>query len=95
MSDHITEAANIAAALRAAGEAARKAFTVPGCCMEGTGCELPPCHCSQVAAAAAIAAFLRAAPDAIPLGKDMQVSLCRTSRVLLAQEVERAARGGE
>lgn len=42
--------------------------------------------------AAAIAAFLRAAPDVIPLGKDMQVSLCRTTRVLLAQEVERAAR---
>ncbi len=52
----------IKAALVAAGEAARKAFIVPGCCMEGTGCEMPPCHCSQVAAAAAVAAFLRALP---------------------------------
>ena len=47
----------IAATLRAAGEAARQAVIKPGCCMEGTGCELPPCHCSQVAAAAAIEAF--------------------------------------
>jgi hypothetical protein len=57
----MTDAA-IKAALVAAGEAARKAFIVPGCCMESTGCELPPCHCSQVAAAAAVAAFLRALP---------------------------------
>lgn len=41
-------------ALRAASEAARKAFIVPGCCTEGTGCELPPCYCSRVAAAAAV-----------------------------------------
>jgi hypothetical protein len=52
----------IKAALREAGEAARKAMAKPGCCIEGTGCELPPCHCSQVAAAAAVAAFLRALP---------------------------------
>jgi hypothetical protein len=30
--------------------------------MDGTGCERPACHCSSVAAAAAIAAFLRALP---------------------------------
>lgn len=52
----------VAEALRAAGEAARQAFIVPGCCMEGTGCEMPPCHCASVAAAAAIATFLRALP---------------------------------
>jgi hypothetical protein len=52
----------IRAALDAAGEAARVAMSRPGCCMEGTGCELPPCHCSREAAAAAIAAFLRALP---------------------------------
>lgn len=50
-------------ALEAAGEAARKALVKPPCCMEGTGCEMPPCHCSQRAAAAAVAAFLRALPN--------------------------------
>ena len=49
----------VAQALKAAGEAARQAIIVPGCCMEGTGCEMPPCHCSSVAAAAAIAAYYR------------------------------------
>lgn len=46
-------------ALAVAGEAVRKALVKPPCCMEGTGCEMPPCHCSQVAASAAVAAFLR------------------------------------
>lgn len=46
----------VAAALEAAGEAARAAMCKPGCCMEGTGCELPPCHCSRVGAAAALRA---------------------------------------
>lgn len=50
-------------ALEAAGEAVRKALVTPPCCMEGTGCELPPCHCSRVAASAAIAAFLRGIAD--------------------------------
>jgi len=49
-------------ALAVAGEAVRKALVKPPCCMEGTGCEMPPCHCSQVAAYAAVAAFLRALP---------------------------------
>jgi hypothetical protein len=49
-------------ALEAAGEAVRQSLIKPPCCMEGTGCELPPCHCSSVAAAAAIAAFLEALP---------------------------------
>lgn len=70
--------------VRAALEAAEDAAHIAGC---------PPGSCAHVAAAT-IAAFLRAAPDVIPLGKDMQVSLCRTTRVLLAQEVERAAREG-
>jgi hypothetical protein len=48
----------VRAALEAAGEVARRTLTKPPCCMEGTGCELPPCHCAQVAAAAAIVAFL-------------------------------------
>lgn len=50
----------IKAALEAAGEAARKAIITPGCCMEGTGCEVCPCHCASVAASAAVAAFLEA-----------------------------------
>lgn len=45
--------------VEAAGEAARRAMIVPGCCMEGTGCEMPPCHCSTVAARAALAAAVR------------------------------------
>ena len=45
----------------AAGDAARRAMIAPGCCMEGTGCEFPPCHCSTVAARAAIAAAVREA----------------------------------
>lgn len=53
----------IKAALEAAGEAVRQNLIKPPCCMEGTGCELPPCHCSSVAAAAAIAAFLEAMPE--------------------------------
>lgn len=53
----------IQAALEKAGEAVRVAIVRPGCCMEGTGCELPPCHCASVAASAAIVAFLRALED--------------------------------
>jgi len=52
----------IRAALDAAGEAARIEACKPGCCGEGTGCEIGPCYCSTVAARAAIAAFLRALP---------------------------------
>jgi hypothetical protein len=55
----------ITAALRAAAEAARIAGCQPGCCGEGTGCEVGPCHCARVAATAAIAAFLRALPDVV------------------------------
>ena len=53
----------IRAALEKAAEAARIEACKPGCCGEGTGCEVGPCHCSRVAAAAAVAAFLRALPD--------------------------------
>lgn len=53
----------ITAALRAACEAARIAGCQPGCCGEGTGCEVGPCHCAHVSSAAAIAAFLRALPQ--------------------------------
>ena len=53
----------IRAALDKAAEAARIEACKPGCCGEGTGCEVGPCHCSRVAAAAAVAAFLRALKD--------------------------------
>jgi hypothetical protein len=53
----------IRAALDKAAEAARIEACKPGCCGEGTGCEVGPCHCSRVAAAAAVAAFFRALPD--------------------------------
>lgn len=54
-------------AMRVAAEAARIAGTQPGCCGEGTGCEVGPCHCSAVAARAAVAAFLRALPAKFPM----------------------------
>ncbi len=47
------------AALDKAAEAVRIEACKPGCCGEGTGCEVGPCHCSRVAAAAAVNAFLR------------------------------------
>lgn len=72
-------------ALAVAGEAVRKALVKPPCCMEGTGCELPPCHCSRVAASAAIADFLRALPPGWHMDK---------SREDLAAAVEAAAREG-
>ena len=53
-------------ALKAAGEAVRTALVKPPCCMEGTGCEMPPCHCSQVAASAAVAAFHRLMAEEMP-----------------------------
>jgi len=71
-------------ALEAAGEAARRAMAQPGCCMEGTGCEMPPCHCSRVGAAAAIAAFLRS-PDMWSAILDDYEAVTRA--------VERAAKG--
>jgi hypothetical protein len=64
----------IRAAIKKAAEAARIEACKPGCCGEGTGCEVGPCHCSRVAAAAAIAAFLRALPDG-----SMIVAIARSS----------------
>jgi hypothetical protein len=58
-------------AVALASEAARKALVKPGCCMEGTGCELPPCHCSRVAAIEGIAAFLDA------MGQDIAAARVR------------------
>lgn len=86
----MTDAA-IKAALEAAGEAVRQAIIKPPCCMEGTGCELPPCHCSSVAAAGAIAAFLRA----LPPGSRADCHPIRMHATQLADEVERAAGGGD
>ncbi len=85
-------------ALDAAGEAVRLAINQPPCCMEGCGCKLPPCHCSSVAATAAVAAFLRAFPavdvmyaqrphDPVDPGGPHSTST-------LAAAVERAAGGG-
>lgn len=48
----------IRAALDVAGEAVRQTGALAGSC--AGLCELPPCHCSRVAAVAAVAAFLRA-----------------------------------
>lgn len=85
----------IAAALDAAGEAGRKAMALPGCCLEGTGCELPPCHCSRVAAAADVAAFLRAIPTGLPT--DDSPSPFRISSIAVGAEwidaIERAGGG--
>jgi hypothetical protein len=55
----------IRAALDKAADAARIEACKPGCCGEGTGCEVGPCHCSRVAAAAAIATFLHALPGSL------------------------------
>jgi hypothetical protein len=92
----------IAKALREAREAVRKALVKPPCCMEGTGCELPPCHCSQVAAAAAVSVFLRALPDRFPLPGAVNTDgvPCQSCGAMsgwhtrLAAAVERAAQGG-
>lgn len=86
--------AAIKAALEAAGEAARKAIITPGCCIEGTGCEVCPCHCASVAASAAVAAFLRALPKcSIMLARDDAHGYHNTTS--LAAAVEAAAREGE
>ncbi len=91
----MTDAA-IKAALEAAGEAARKAVITPGCCMEGTGCEIAPCHCSQVAASAAIAAFLRALPEMGAWNRKKGRAETASKDVLdkIAAAVEAAAREG-
>jgi hypothetical protein len=83
MSDPIKDALGVA------GEAVRAALIRPGCCMEGTGCELPPCHCSMVAAQVAVAAFHREMERiAGPYTYD---AACHR---LQAAAVERAAKGG-
>jgi hypothetical protein len=55
----------IKAALREAGEAARLSLGADGGCLPiaCANCTLPPCACADAAAAAAVAAFLRALPD--------------------------------
>lgn len=45
---------------KTASEAVRKALIQPMCCMQGSGCEFPPCHCSTVAADAVLAAVWEA-----------------------------------
>jgi hypothetical protein len=91
MSDEV-----IKRALEGAGEAVRQAIIKPPCCMEGTGCELPPCHCASVAAAAAIAAFLEALPPLTALpGPDGSLVGIKTVRLrALATAVRRASGDG-
>jgi hypothetical protein len=62
--------------------------------MEGTGCERPACHCSSVAAAAAIATFLRIMPDVVRWGRNKYYSHVFSSgtRESLAAAVEAAAK---
>ena len=81
----------IRAALDAAAEAARTEACKPGCCGEGTGCEIGPCYCSKVAATAAVAAFLRALPDRVVV--QLMEPACDTLHSLAAA-VEAAAEGG-
>ena len=52
--------------LRLAGEAIRQTLIKPPYCMEGTGCELPPCGCSQEAGKAALAAIRKAGWEVAP-----------------------------
>jgi hypothetical protein len=52
--------------LRLAGEAIRQVLIKPPYCMEGTGCELPPCGCSQEAGKAALAAIRAAGWEVAP-----------------------------
>lgn len=92
----------IKAALEVAGEAVRQNLIKPPCCMEGTGCELPPCHCSSVAAAAAITAFLNAPPPSaatirLYMGEVSPQSMrdIYAYHRWLAAAVRRAAGGGE
>jgi hypothetical protein len=53
--------------LRLAGEAIRQVLIKPPYCMEGTGCELPPCGCSQEAGKAALAAIRAAGWAVVPV----------------------------
>ena len=55
------------ALLRLVGEAIRQSLITPPCCMEGTGCELPPCGCSQEAGKAALAAIRAAGWAVVPV----------------------------
>jgi hypothetical protein len=87
-------------AIRAALEAAKEAVNdvllrpVIDVLMAGKHTVIVPERQSENMAAAAVAAFLRALPDHIPLGDLGTVYLSRTSRSLMAQAVERAAREG-
>jgi hypothetical protein len=55
------------ALLRLVGEAIRQALIKPPCCMQGTGCELPPCGCSQEAGKAALDAIRAAGWAVVPV----------------------------
>jgi len=55
------------ALLRLVGEAIRQVLIKPPYCMEGTGCELPPCGCSQEAGKAALAAIRAAGWAVVPV----------------------------
>lgn len=55
------------ALLRLVGEEIRKTLIKPPYCMEGTGCELPPCGCSQETGKAALAAIRAAGWAVVPV----------------------------
>ncbi len=55
------------ALLRLVGEAIRQTLVKPPYCMEGTGCELPPCGCYQEAGKAALAAIRAAGWAVVPV----------------------------
>jgi len=78
------------ALLRLAGEAIRQVLIKPPYCMEGTGCELPPCGCSQEAGKAALAAIRAAGWAVAParLTKDMAYDALRAENARLREALE-------
>jgi hypothetical protein len=64
------------ALLRLVGEEIRKTLIKPPYCMEGTGCELPPCGCSQEAGKAALAAIRAAGWAVVPVEPTPQMARC-------------------
>ena len=60
-------AKNVAALLKRAGDAIRKALIKPPGCTESTGCAVGPCHCAHLAAEAALAAIRKAGWTVVPV----------------------------
>jgi hypothetical protein len=79
--------------LRLVGEEIRQTLTRPPYCMEGTGCELPPCGCSQEAGKAAIAA-IRAAGWAVVPKTELDTLRRENALMLAALKYPKAAASG-